>query len=253
MALSRLQKSFWTEPLEDGFTLLSRNPIINTENHLLRDLISRTIDLIMRSAYHASIAAKLFGKTRSRVLALLFCNSDQTFYFRQIARSSGTSPGALQQELKILLDTGLLLKQRIGSQVHYRANISSPVFREIKSFMIKTAGVADVLETALREFQDRISVAFIFGSLVKGKETQDSDVDVMIIGDVSFSETVTALSTTQDVLRREVNPSVYSPEEFTAKVMEGNHFLNSLINEPKIFFIGDQNEFENLVEKRLVG
>lgn len=166
---------------------------------------------------------------------------------------SGTSPGAIQRELKLLLETGLLLKQRIGNQVHYQANSSSPVFHEIRSFMMKTAGLADVLKNALHEFKDRISFAFIFGSLAKGKETRDSDVDVMIIGDMGFSETVTALSTTQDTLRREVNPSVYSPDEFFAQVMEGNHFLNSLIHEPKIFLIGDQNEFGNLVEKRLVG
>ncbi|MFH1114990.1 MAG: nucleotidyltransferase domain-containing protein [Pseudomonadota bacterium] len=208
---------------------------------------------MMRSVDHAGFAAKLFGKTRSRVLALLFCNSDQTFHFREIARLSATSPGALQRELKFLRLTGLLLKQRIGNQVHYQANGSSSVFREIKSFMIKTAGVADVLGNSLREFGDRISVAFIFGSLAKGNETSDSDVDVMIIGDVSFSETVTALSATQEILRREVNPSVYPADEFTAKVLKGNHFLNSLIDEPKIFFIGDHNEFEKLVEKRLAG
>ena len=207
----------------------------------------------MRSATHPSIASKLFGMTRSRVLALLFCNSDQIFHFREIARLSGTSPGAIQRELKLLLETGLLLKKRIGNQVHYQANSSSPVFHEIKSFMMKTAGLADVLKNALHEFQDRISVAFIFGSLVKGRENQDSDVDVMIIGDMGFSETVTALSTTQDTLRREVNPSVYSPDEFTARVVEGNHFLNSLVHEPKIFLIGDQNEFGKLVKKRLVG
>ena len=183
----------------------------------------------MRSEAHAGIAAKLFGKTRSRVLALLFCNSDRSFHFREIARSSGTSPGAIQPELTRLVQTGLLLKRRIGNQVHYQANSSSPVFHEIKSLMIKTAGLADVLGTALREFRDRISVAFIFGSLVKGNETPDSDVDIMIIGEISFSETVTALSATQETLRREVNPSVYPPDEFTAEVLQGNHFLNSLI------------------------
>ncbi len=188
--------------------------------------------------------------TRSRVLALLFCNSDRTFHFREIARSTGTSPGALQRELTRLLQTGLLLKQRIGNQVHYQANSSSPIFDEIKSLMIKTAGLADVLRNALRTLQDRISVAFIFGSLAKGKETSNSDVDVMIIGDVSFSEIVTALSATQDIVRREVNPSVYPPGEFTTKILQGDHFLNSLIAEPKIFILGDRNEFEKLVGQR---
>jgi predicted nucleotidyltransferase len=207
----------------------------------------------MRSIAHAGIATKLFGKTRTKVLGLLFCHSDRSFHFREIARSSGSSPGSIQRELTHLVKAGLLLKQRIGNQVHYEANRSSPVFQEIKSLMLKTAGLADVLGIALSELQHRISVAFIFGSLVKGNETSDSDVDVMIIGDVSFSETVTALSQTQETLRREVNPSVYPVDEFAAKVLEGNHFLNSLIGEPKIFLIGDQNEFEKLVEKRLAG
>jgi predicted nucleotidyltransferase len=119
--------------------------------------------------------------------------------------------------------------------------------------MVKTAGVADVLREALTPFQGHIETAFIYGSFAKGTENADSDVDVLVIGDLPFSEVVDALASAQEMIRREVNPSVYPADEFISKVSARNHFVNSVITEQKIFLIGDGDVFERLVEKRLVG
>lgn len=110
-----------------------------------------------------------------------------------------------------------------------------------------------MLREALNTLEDRITTAFIYGSLAKGMERADSDVDVLVVGDVPFSEVVDALASAQESLGREVNPSVYPVEEFMTKVSEGHHFLTSLAGESKIFLIGDEDVFEGLVEKRLVG
>jgi hypothetical protein len=67
-----------------------------------------------------------------------------------------------------------------------------------------------------------------------------------------FSEVVDALASAQEIIGREVNPSVYPADEFVTKVSAGNHFVTSSIGEPKIFLIGDGDVFERLVEKRLV-
>ena len=77
-------------------------------------------------------------------------------------------------------------------------------------------------------------------------------MDVLVIGDVSFSEVVDALASAQESIGREVNPSVYPVEEFVTKVSEGHHFVTSLVGEPKIFLIGDEDVFGRLVE-RLAG
>lgn len=119
--------------------------------------------------------------------------------------------------------------------------------------MVKTAGVSDVLREALNALEDRITTAFIYGSFAKGMERADSDVDVLVVGDVPFSEVVDALASAQESLGREVNPSVYPVEEFMTKVSEGHHFVTSLARESKIFLIGDEDVFGRLVEKRLVG
>lgn len=200
-----------------------------------------------------SLSSTLFGKVRSSVLALLFCHSEKSFYFREIERSVNMGRGAVQRELENLVDAGLVLRRKQGNQVHYQANPKSPIFPELKSLMIKTAGITDVLRQALMPLKDRIRIAVIYGSFAKGTETVDSDVDVLIIGDVLFVEAVITLDSAQASIGREVNPSVYPVEEFLKKVSEGHHFLTSVVGEPKIFLIGDDDVFGRLVEKRLVG
>ena len=79
-----------------------------------------------------------------------------------------------------------------------------------------------------------------------GEFSRGSDVDVMVIGNISFAEIVSALSPVQEVLSREINPSVYPPGEFKARLSEKQHFLRSVLNSPKIFIIGNQNELEEL-------
>jgi hypothetical protein len=68
----------------------------------------------------------------------------------------------------------------------------------------------------------------------------------MLIGDISFADVVSTLSPVQETLSREINPSVYPPEEFKAKLSEEQHFIKSVLNSPKIFIIGDKNELDEL-------
>ena len=200
-----------------------------------------------------NLSSRLFGRVRSAVLSLLLCRSDTAMYFREIERSIGMGRGAVQRELENLVNTGLIVRRKQGNQVYYQANPKSPIFAELKSVMVKTTGVADVLREALKPFQGHIETAFIYGSFAKGTENADSDVDVLVIGDLPFSEVVDALASAQEIIGREVNPSVYPVDEFISKVSVGNHFVTSSIGEPKIFLIGDGDVFERLVEKRLVG
>lgn len=200
-----------------------------------------------------SLSSLLFGKVRSSVLALLFCRSDESFYFREIERSVGMGRGAVQRELESLVSVGLVTRRKQGSQVYYQANPKSAIFSELKSLMVKTAGVADVLREALMPLTERITASFIYGSFAKGTANAGSDVDVMLIGDVAFAEVVDLLGSAQESLGREVNPSVYPVDEFIAKISEGQHFVTSLMGEPKIFLIGDEDVFGRLAEKRLAG
>ena len=197
------------------------------------------------------IGSALFSKNRRAVLALLFGHPDQTFYLRQIVRACGGGVGAVQRELKQLANAGIIRRTPRDKQVYFQANETCPVFEELKGLVVKTAGVADVLRVALAPLTDRIAMAFVFGSVARAEQKRGSDVDLAIIGDVAFSEVVESLAGAQQNLGREVNPVVYSPEEFRSKVAAGHHFLVRILKQTKVFLIGDEDELARLAAKRL--
>lgn len=192
------------------------------------------------------LGAALFGKSKRALLALFYVQPERTFYGRQIMRTLGSGQGAVQRELARLVDAGLLVRTQVGSQVHYQANAASPVFAELKSLMLKSSGVADVLREALACLSERIAVAFVYGSLAKGTDHANSDVDVMVIGGVSFGEVVAALQPAQKTIGREVNPAVYSEREYRKKHRAKHHFLMAVLDTPKIFIVGGAHELDRL-------
>jgi predicted nucleotidyltransferase len=195
----------------------------------------------------------LFGKTRRAVLSLLYGRADEEFYIRYILRSVSVGHGSVQRELKRLAEARILRRTARGRQVYYQANRDSPIFPELKSLITKTAGVGDILLNALAPLAERIKIAFIFGSVAKGEETRRSDIDLLVVGDVSFMDVVTNLQAAQKAIGREINPTVYPSKEFESKIKANHHFLSTLLDGPKISLIGDENELSRLAKKRLAG
>jgi len=198
-----------------------------------------------------SITTILFGKARRAVLSLLYGHVDESFYLRQIVRTTGVGLGPVQRELKQLTDAGIIQRSVQGRQVYYRANTESPIFAELKSLVTKTIGIGDILRNTLSPVLDRINIALIYGSVASGEEKRDSDIDLLIIGDITFVEVVTKLQSAQEVLGREINPTVYPTAEFKAKLAGNHHFLQNVLSGPKILLIGDENELKRMVEERL--
>lgn len=188
----------------------------------------------------------LFGKTRRAVLALLYTHADESFYVREIFRALAIGQGTVQRELARLTDAGLLVRNQKGNQVYYQANHESPVFEELKALMVKTAGIRDVLRAAIAGISDRLAVAFIYGSIAEGTERAASDVDILIVGDVTFSDVTRTVLPAQETLRREINPMVMPVKEFREKVRSKHHFLSTILESPKIFLWGGENELRKV-------
>jgi uncharacterized protein len=195
------------------------------------------------------LSVTLFGKTRLAILSLLYGHADEAFYLRQIVRATRVGLGAAQREVKQLSDAGILQRVVHGREVYYQANRGCPVFGELKSLILKTAGAGAVIQTALSPLADRIRVAFIFGSTARSNERKGSDVDLLVVGDVTFAQVVSAIHESQDTLGREINPTVYPVTEFQTKLQKRDHFLTTILREPLVFLIGTKGELVGLAKK----
>ncbi len=195
-----------------------------------------------------SVARLLFGSVRRAVLALLLGHPDDRFYAREIIRIAGGGSGAVQRELKQLVEAGLAIRETVGKQVFFSANRNAPVFPELQAIIEKTAGAGDVLRSALAPFVStgRIRLALIHGSVASGRQTATSDVDLLVVGDVALADIVPALRRAESRLRREVNASVYPAKEFREKAKQRGAFVTRILKGPTLFVAGDENELGRL-------
>jgi len=190
----------------------------------------------------SALGSLLLGKTRLAILSLLFSHPDRKLYLRQIIRLTGAGQGAIQRELASLVQAGVLIKTREANLAYFHVNRAVPVFDELQGIVQKTAGVADFLRAALLPLSDSIQHAFIYGSTASGTERAGSDVDLMVIGDVSFFDVVAAVSPLLETLGREINPTVFTSDEFAAHVAAQDPFLNQVMENAQIDVVGGARE-----------
>lgn len=185
-----------------------------------------------------SLASFLLGQSRSAVLGALFLRPEVALHVRELARLTGVSPGSLHRELRALAEQGLLIRQETGRQVYYRANQQSPVYAELTGLLRKTAGLVDVLRDALVPLAEQIEQAFVYGSMARGEEHAHSDVDLMMVGDLEFTDAVLALTNAQTTLRREINPTVLTSDELKHKLQDTDGFVAQVWRGSKLWVVG---------------
>ncbi|MDZ7789920.1 MAG: helix-turn-helix domain-containing protein [Xanthomonadales bacterium] len=176
------------------------------------------------------------------MLGLLLMRPEDSLHVREIARLTGVPPGSLHRELRTLTETGLLLREPVGNQVHYSANRNCPIYPELAEIFRQTTGLADLLREALAPLSKRIHSAFLFGSIARQAESSRSDVDLFVVGKASFTEVVTAVSPLQERLGREINPVVMTPEQFRAARENGERFVERVVGEPRLFLMGADDD-----------
>ena len=122
-----------------------------------------------------------YSKVRAEVFRLLFGLNANNMYLGEIESITGFANRSIQEELNKLRKLELLVKTRDRSRVYYAANQEHPLYAEIRSIVLKTSGLKDILSAALQS--NKIEYAFVFGSLAQQSDRAESDVDLMIIGE----------------------------------------------------------------------
>ena len=188
----------------------------------------------------------LFPRTRQAILSAVLLRPNKWWYLTDLAKYLGVSPSSLQRELASLVGGDLLISRKDGKRVYYKVNQDCPIVEELQTIFVKTSGIADVINSSLRRFSGKIEIAFIYGSIARTEELSTSDVDLMIVGDAGLADLVPGLRRAEKALGREINPTIYSPQEFLQRRQEGDSFINTVLSDSKIFLKGNDSELEAL-------
>ena len=192
----------------------------------------------------------LFPTIRAGVLSATLLQPEHWWFMTELARHLNTTPSSLQRELESLVSVGLLLRRQDGRRTYFKANADSPLFRDLRGLLDKTSGIVPTLKSALTRFDEQIELAFLYGSIARGEEHSASDVDLAIVGTLKQIDLLPALRKLEARFGREVNVTLFSPEEFSCKLAAEDHFLHSVLKGKTIPLKGTLNELEETASRQ---
>jgi DNA-binding transcriptional ArsR family regulator len=195
------------------------------------------------------LATLFSSRVRAELFRLLFGLSDRELHLREIERKSGLSISTVRQDIGQLIDLDLIRDRRDGNRRYCRANKEHPLYGEIHRIVIKTVGLVDVIRDAIGD--DKIRAAFVFGSIAQGMPMAESDVDLMVIGSVSFRELSRRLSGAEERVGREINPYVIGAGELSTRLRAKDHFLSNVMDSDKMFIVGSEDELRDMGRTRM--
>ncbi|MDE2489763.1 MAG: nucleotidyltransferase domain-containing protein, partial [Elusimicrobia bacterium] len=126
----------------------------------------------------------LSSRTRARIIAAFVLRPGQRLYLREVSRLTGSDVRAVKQELDRLERLGFLKSEISGNRRYMEVNREFPIYQELKAIALKTIGLGETLRAAMTSLPG-IQAAFVYGSVAKGEETPESDLDLFILGEIS--------------------------------------------------------------------
>jgi predicted nucleotidyltransferase len=176
------------------------------------------------------MAGALFTTTQQRVLALLFGQPDRSFIQQNLIERAGGGSGAIRRELARLVESGLVTSTVVGRQKHFQANRTAAIFHELRGIVVKTVALTDPLRAALRPLAKRIDLALVYGSVARGEDHAQSDIDLLVVADdLLLEELFARLAPVEKKLGRTINPTLYTRADFERRRRNGNPFLKKVL------------------------
>jgi len=135
---------------------------------------------------------KIVGsKTKVNGLAVLLSKADRSYLESELAKESGSSVSEISRQMRDLVDSGLVIMERVGRTKVYRVNSKHFLFEPLKNLFRNLEGVYREIAEIIVEFvteRYNIKAIILFGSLSKGKIRSDivrepSDIDLVIVAE----------------------------------------------------------------------
>jgi predicted nucleotidyltransferase len=178
------------------------------------------------------------SKTKRSLLKLFLTNPERRFYTREIAKITGEPLNAVRRELGYLEKAGLLKSHKEGNLKYFEVVKEFPFYPELKKIIYSTVALGDYLRDRLKD-SESIELAFVYGSVARNEETEKSDIDLFVVGEIEEAEFHELVSDIEKGIGREVNYTLMTRREFKERKNRGEPFLRRVIREKKLVLKGN--------------
>jgi Nucleotidyltransferase domain len=172
------------------------------------------------------------GKTKARILGVLLSHPNESYHLRGLAQAAGTDSGNTSKMLKLLVEGGLVLAAPDRYSTRYSINTRSPLVAPLRQLV----ACAGSLMVDLQAVASGIDAAYVgvYGSVAAGTDDANSDIDVLVVGDMSGVAAQTAFKAAGRKHRKTVNVIAVAASELAQKLRDGSALWASISKGKKI-------------------
>jgi len=100
----------------------------------------------------------------------------------------------------------------------------------------KFSRIIDELVEKLKKFGNKIDFVVLFGSYARGEGKEESDIDVLIIGDVKLDDVIDVVYPIFLKYRVYISPIVMDKKHFEMLRAEGSKFIENVLGEGVVLY-----------------
>jgi DNA-binding transcriptional ArsR family regulator len=168
------------------------------------------------------LEALISSKTRIRLLLRFFLNPESKSYLRELAEEFGESTNSVRLELNRFEKAGMLNSEYVGNKRFYKANNTFPLFREVRSILLKQTGLQRVLDDVIVKLGD-LKEVYLTGDLANGR--QSNVVSLILVGNPDREYLVRLIKRAEGLIDKKIQYLIYSEREACLQEFESEKYL----------------------------
>jgi predicted nucleotidyltransferase len=183
--------------------------------------------------FHNVLDEILGNRTKVKLLRAFFTYPEKEFTESELQRIAGIPQASVHRNVKSLLANGLLDRERIGKANLHSLNKEHTLYALIENIFETERNLLSELKKSLKDSIESLSgieLAVLFGSVLKGTEREDSDIDIFIISRADKSQVEAEMKNLIRVIRNKfgnmISPMIKNDIEM--KDMKSNSIYKEL-------------------------
>lgn len=189
------------------------------------------------------LSGVITSKTKINILVKLFLNPAMKAYLRELASEFNVSTNSVRTELNNLTKNGVLVSEREGRNVYYRANTGHPLFPELSSMVRKITGIDELAHSVIDRLGN-LEAVYLVGDYAEGKDS--GIIDIILIGNVDRKQQEDIVRKTERYIKRKIRTMTLTNKDFeelrgrgnfprTLELWSSENPTTSLLNREKTF------------------
>lgn len=185
----------------------------------------------------------LTSQTRQKLISIFFEKPSELYYVRELVRKTGEEINSVRRELLNLSHLGVILKEVRGNRLYYWANPAHYLYFDLVILAHQHQGLGEMLQEH-RARLGKVRAVFYSQDFLYQHPAPKTNIDLIIIGEVSLKLIDELVNKEETRLAREINYMVMDRTEMSLRLSKRDPILVDFFIKYPALILGNPEDIQ---------